>query len=131
MELNRKNGHSNKNVDSNDTVTTSKSQRKKSGQHKMLSFLKHWWQLKTIVKAHHQKCNISKKWDEAWKLFVCEELELKKNKKGGWKRMIRYVLPTFEDVLGIGKSEGDYTSGLEVDKDLTCLLCRLLMFRKN
>jgi hypothetical protein len=75
--------HSNKNVDSNDTVTTStRSQHKKSGYHKMLSFLKHWWQLKTIVKARHQKHNISEKWDEAWKLFAYEELELKKIRKG-------------------------------------------------
>jgi hypothetical protein len=118
MEFKRKNGHSNKNVDSNDTVTTSTSQHKKSGQHKTLRFLKHWWQLKTIVKARRQKRDISKIWDEAWKLFACEELELKKNKKRGRKRTIRDVLPTFEDVLGVGKSEGDYTSGLEIDEDL-------------
>jgi hypothetical protein len=32
--------------------------------------------------------------------------------------MIRDVSPTFEDVLGIGESEGNYTSGLEIDEDL-------------
>jgi hypothetical protein len=26
--------------------------------------------------------------------------------------------PTFEDVLGVGESEGVYTSGLEIDEDL-------------
>jgi hypothetical protein len=32
------------------------------------------------------------------------------------------VLPTFEDVFGVGESEGDYTSGLEIDEDFA-LLC--------
>jgi hypothetical protein len=80
--------------------------------------LKHWWQLKTLVKARRLNRDISEKWDEAWKLFACEELELKKNKKGVRKRSIRDVLPTFEDVLSVGESEGDYTSGLEIDEDL-------------
>jgi hypothetical protein len=81
--------------------------------------LKHWWQLKTLVKARRLNRDISEKWDEAWKLFAYEELELKKKtKKGVRKRSIRDVLPTFEDVLGVGESEGDYTSWLEIDEDL-------------
>jgi hypothetical protein len=28
------------------------------------------------------------------------------------------VLPTFEDVLGVGESEGNYTSGLEINEEL-------------
>jgi hypothetical protein len=38
------------------------------------------------------------------------------------------VLPTFEDVLGVGESEGDYTSGLEIDEDF---VPKLLVFRIN
>jgi hypothetical protein len=34
------------------------------------------------------------------------------------KRSIQDVLPMFEDVLGIGESEVDYTSGLKIDEDL-------------
>jgi hypothetical protein len=68
IEFKRMNGHRNKNVNSDDTVTTSTSQHKESGQHKTMSFLKHWW---------------SEKWDEAWKLFACEELELKKKYERG------------------------------------------------
>jgi hypothetical protein len=116
LEFNKKNGQGKDHE--NDAETTSTSHRKKNGQHKTLSFLKHWWQLKTLVKARRLNRDISEKWDEAWKLFACEELELKKNKKGVRKRSIRDVLPTFEDVLGVGESEGDYTSGLEIDEDL-------------
>jgi hypothetical protein len=28
------------------------------------------------------------------------------------------MLPTFEDVLGVGESEGDYKSGLDIEEDL-------------
>jgi hypothetical protein len=115
IEFNCKNGGvNNHDIDAD---TTSTAQRKKCGQHKTLSFLKHWWQLKVVVKSRRQNRGISEKWDEAWQIFAGDELKIKKNKKGGRKRTIRDVLPTFEDVLGIGDSEGDYTSGLEIEDD--------------
>jgi hypothetical protein len=119
LEFNKKNGGSHDG--DHDAETTSTSRRKKNGQHKTLSYLKHWWQLKTLVKARRLNHDISEKWEEAWKLFACEELKAKKNKKGSRKRSIQDVLPTFEDVLGVGESEGDYTSGLEIED--FALLC--------
>lgn len=119
-EFNTSKDHS---KDHDDDDTTSTNQRKKSGQHKTLSYLKHWWQLKSIVKSRRLNRGISEKWDEAWKHFACEELELKKNRKGGRKRSIRDVLPKFEDVLGVGDSlEGIYTSELEIDENFA-LFC--------
>jgi hypothetical protein len=116
-EFNIKNGDGNS--PENDADTTSTAQRKKCGQHKTLQFLKHWWQLKVVVKSRRLNSGISQKLDEAWRIFAGEELQLKKNKNRGRKRTIQDVLPTFEDVLGIGESEGDYTSGgLEIEDDL-------------
>jgi hypothetical protein len=43
--------------------------------------LKHWWQLRGIVKTRRLNWHISGKWDEAWKMFACEELEIKKIKE--------------------------------------------------
>jgi hypothetical protein len=102
-----------------DADTTSTSQRKKCGKHKTLCYLKHWWQLRSIVKTRRLNRDISGKWDEAWRVFACEELQLKNNKRLSRKRSIQDMLPTFEDVLGVGESEGDYTSGLEINEDLT------------
>jgi hypothetical protein len=109
-------GKSTKEVD--DADTTSTTQRKRCGKHKTLCYLKHWWQLRGIVKTRRLNRHISGKWDEAWKMFACEELEIKKNKRGNRKRSIKDVLPTFEDVLGVGESEGDYKSGLDIEEDL-------------
>jgi hypothetical protein len=83
-----------------DTDTTS-TQRKKCGRHKMLSYLKHWWQLKTIVRLGRF-------------LHVTRE----EKKRMSQKRSIQDVLPMFEDGLGIGESEVDYTSGLNIVEDL-------------
>jgi hypothetical protein len=80
LEFNKKKGGSNDG--DHDAETTSTSQRKKNGQHKTLSYLKHWWQLKTLVKARRLNNDISEKWDEAWKLFACEELKVKKIRRG-------------------------------------------------
>jgi hypothetical protein len=118
IEFNCKNGGVNNHEI--DADTTSTAQRKKCGQHKMLSLLKHWWQLKVVVKSRRQNRGISEKWDEAWKIFAGDELELKKVRKGVGRE--RDVLPIFEDVLGIGDSEGDYTSGLEIEEDFSLFI---------
>jgi hypothetical protein len=115
-------GENGKNKVSDDSGTANTTQRKKCGKHKTLCYLKHWWQLRSIVKSRRHSRDISGKWDEAWKVFACEELNLKNNTRVSRKRSIQDVLPKFEDVLGVGESEGDYTSGLEIEEDLS-LFC--------
>jgi hypothetical protein len=130
IEFKRMNGHRNKNVDSDDTVATSTSQHKKSGQHKTMSFLKHWWQLKTIVKAHRQKRDISEKWDEAWKLFACEELELKKIREGVGKERSGMCCSHLKMCSALASRKVIILLDWRLTKIWTCLLCRLLMLRK-
>jgi hypothetical protein len=67
---------------------------------------------------------ISKDWDAAWMKFAAEELEMKNNKKHKRKRDHVDVLPKYEDVLGIGETEG-IKNGLTgaVLEEETELLC--------
>jgi hypothetical protein len=131
MEFKIKNGHIN-NGDSDDTVTTSTSKRKKSGQQKTLSFLKHWWQLKTIVKARRHQRDISEKWDEAWKLFACNELELKKKiRKGVGKEQSGMCCPHLKMCSALVSRKAILLLDWRLMKIWTSLLPRLLMFRKN
>jgi hypothetical protein len=41
------------------------------------------------------------------------------------------VLLTFEDVLGVGESESDYTSGLEIDEDLDLFVMQTSDVKEN
>jgi hypothetical protein len=100
----------------NATEASERSQRKKCGKHKTLAYLKHWWQLRSLVEARRNNREISQGWDEALKSFACEDLENKKTKRVRCKRTIKDVLPSFEDVLGVGEQEGTY--GLSTEDDL-------------
>jgi hypothetical protein len=100
----------------NATEASERSQRKKCGKHKTLAYLKHWWQLRSLVEARCKNREISQGWDEALKSFACEDLENKKTKRVRRKRTIKDVLPSFEDVLGVGEQEGTY--GLATEDDL-------------
>jgi hypothetical protein len=81
-----------------------------------LAYLKHCWQLRSAVEARRNNQEISQGWDEALKSFACEDLEYKKTKRVRRKRTIKDVLPSFEDVLGVGEQEGTY--GLSAEDDL-------------
>lgn len=110
--------------DDGDTMeSNSSAQRKKCGKHKTLTYLKHWWQIKTFVEARRQKREISSGWDEAWRLFAEEEIELKRNRRVKRKRTSKDVLPTFEDVMNVGESEGTITSSVVLEEDFQ-RICR-------
>lgn len=98
--------------------SNSGSQRKKSGTHKSIEYLKHWYQLRSLVEERRAKRGISESWDDAWRQFANEDIEMTKKKKGTRKRSIKDVLPTFEDVLGVGETLSSYSSGIVLDDDL-------------
>jgi hypothetical protein len=104
----------------NATEASEKTQRKKCGKHKTLAYLKHWWQLRSLVEARRNNREISQGWDEALKFFAGEELEYKKTKRVRRKRTIKDVLPSFEDVLGVGEKEGTYGQAVEDDLQQFC-----------
>lgn len=97
---------------------TASSQRKRCGQHKSMEYLKHWLQLKSIVKKRRANREISDSWDEALMLFAVEEKNVKKTNKEIRKATTKDVLPKFEDVLGVGEEEGGYSTDLEFEEDL-------------
>jgi hypothetical protein len=105
--------------------STGRKQRKKRGTHKTQQFLKHWWQLKAVYAARRQNREISTDWDVAWMKFAVEELESKNNKKQKHKQKHVDVLPSYEDVLGIGGNEciktGSLGAVLEEDAELLCI----------
>jgi hypothetical protein len=102
-----------------------RTQHKRCGTHKThQQFLKHWWQHKAVYKARRENREISKEWDAAWMKFAAEELEMKNNKKQKHKQKHVDVLPSYEDVLGIGETEcikiGSTGAVLEEDAELLC-----------
>jgi hypothetical protein len=88
----------NKTIDDANTSTS----RKKYWQHKTVTYLPHWWQCFELVKKKCENREILEAWDNAWMAFAIEELECKKEGKYTKKKKIKDVLPTFEDVLGVG-----------------------------
>jgi hypothetical protein len=130
IEFNCKNGGiNNHDIDAD---TTSTAQRKKCGQHKMLSFLKHWWQLKVVVKSRCQNRGISEKWDEAWQIFAGDELELKKKKrKGVGREQSGMCYPHLRMCLALVIQRAIILLDWRSRMILVYSLHRLLMFRKN
>jgi hypothetical protein len=104
--------------------STGWTQQIRCGTHKMQQFLKHWWQLKVVYTAWRQNREISNEWDVVWMKFAAEELEMKNNKKQKHKWKHVDVLPSYEDVLGIGETEciknGLTGAVLEEDAELLC-----------
>jgi hypothetical protein len=114
-EFQRKETQKDSSVGEGEEFSNSGSQRKKCGTHKSIEYLKHWYQLRELVQERRDNREISESWDDAWREFACEEIALKKNKKGTRKRSIKDVLPKFEDVLGVGKPQGRFSSGIVLD----------------
>jgi hypothetical protein len=83
---------------------SSANQKKKCGQHKTIAFHNHWLHLRCVVKKRRENREISESWDEAWKMFAIEELEMKNSNKRKRKRQPKNVLPTLDDVLKLGES---------------------------
>jgi hypothetical protein len=117
-EFQRKETQKDSSVGEGEEFSNSGSQHKKCGTHKSIEYLKHWYQLRELVQERRDNREISESWDDAWREFACEEIALKKNKKGTRKRSIKDVLPKFEDVLGVGKPQGRFSSGIVLDDDL-------------
>jgi hypothetical protein len=110
-EFQKKESQKASSVGKGDEISNSGSQRKNCGTHKSIEYLKRWYQLCKLVQGQHAKREISELWYDAWREFACEEITLKNNKKG-----------KFEDVLGVGKAQGIFSSGIVLDDDLQ--LCK-------